>query len=64
MINFDSVDFSECRTEEVISFFWRSVYIQDRQQTSAFFKSSLQNVEQCDDQGIINQHKSTCICIA
>ena len=26
MINFDSVDFSERRSEEVISFFWRSVY--------------------------------------
>ena len=28
MINFDAVDFSECRSEEVISFFWRSVYLQ------------------------------------
>ena len=27
MINFDAVDFSERRPEEVISFFWRSVYI-------------------------------------
>ena len=27
MINFDSVDFSEHRPEEVISFFWRSVYL-------------------------------------
>ena len=27
MLNFDVVDFSEHRTEEVISFFWRSVYI-------------------------------------
>ena len=27
MINFDAVDFSERRSEEVISFFWRSVYI-------------------------------------
>ena len=26
-INFDVVDFSECRSEEVISFFWRSVYV-------------------------------------
>ena len=26
MINFDGVDFSERRPEEVISFFWRSVY--------------------------------------
>ena len=26
MINFDDVDFSERRPEEVISFFWRSVY--------------------------------------
>ena len=27
MINFDSEDFSERRHEEVIRFFWRSVYI-------------------------------------
>ena len=27
MINFDKVDFSERRSEEVISFFWRSVYV-------------------------------------
>ena len=27
MINFDGVDFSERRPEEVISFFWRSVYV-------------------------------------
>ena len=27
MINFDAVDFSERRSEEVISFFWRSVYM-------------------------------------
>ena len=27
MINFDAVDFSERRPEEVISFIWRSVYI-------------------------------------
>ena len=27
MINFDAVDFSEGRSEEVISFFWRSVYL-------------------------------------
>ena len=26
MINFDGVNFSERRPEEVISFFWRSVY--------------------------------------
>ena len=26
MINFDAVDFSERRSEEVITFFWRSVY--------------------------------------
>ena len=26
MINFEVVDFSERRSEEVISFFWRSVY--------------------------------------
>ena len=27
MINFDGVDFSERRSEEVMSFFWWSVYI-------------------------------------
>ena len=27
MVNFDAVDFSERRSEEVISFFWRSVYM-------------------------------------
>ena len=27
MINFDAVEFSECRSEEEISFFWRSVYL-------------------------------------
>ena len=27
MITFDAVDFSEHRSEEVISFFWRSVYM-------------------------------------
>ena len=26
MIDFDEVDFSECCSKEVISFFWRSVY--------------------------------------
>ena len=26
MIHFDALDFSERRSEEVISFFWRSVY--------------------------------------
>ena len=28
MIHFDALGFSECRSEEVISFFWRSVYDQ------------------------------------
>ena len=28
MINSDAVDFSERRYEEVISFFWRSVYVE------------------------------------
>ena len=27
MIHVDALDFSECRSEEVTSFFWRSVYI-------------------------------------
>ena len=31
MINFDAVDFSECRSAEVISFCWRSVYNFDMQ---------------------------------
>ena len=26
MIHVDALDFSECHSEEVISFFWRSVY--------------------------------------
>ena len=29
MINFDAVDFSERHPEEVISFFWRSVYLDE-----------------------------------
>ena len=28
--HFDAVDFSECRSEEVMSFFWRSVYVAAR----------------------------------
>ena len=28
MIQFDALDFSECHSEEVISFFWRSVYLE------------------------------------
>ena len=27
MIHVDALDFSECRSEEVIRFFWRSVYM-------------------------------------
>ena len=27
MIHFDALDFNVCRSEEVISFFWRSVYV-------------------------------------
>ena len=30
MNHFDKADFSECHSEEVISFFWRSVYIIDQ----------------------------------
>ena len=33
MINFDAVDFSERRPEEVISFFWRSVNISTERKT-------------------------------
>ena len=29
MTNFDVVEFGECRSEEGISFFWRSVYIKE-----------------------------------
>ena len=35
MINFDAVDFSEHRSEEVITFFWRSVYHRSLFQTIA-----------------------------
>ena len=28
MINLNALDFNVCRSEEVISFFWRSVYLQ------------------------------------
>ena len=38
MINFDAVDFSEHRSEEVISFFWRSVYIPLHQTSEKVFK--------------------------
>ena len=34
MINFDAVDFSERRSEEVISFFWCSVYMYAQEETS------------------------------
>ena len=34
MIHVDALDFSECHSEEVISFFWRSVYISQRQAES------------------------------
>ena len=27
MVHFNALDFNVCRSEEVISFFWRSVYI-------------------------------------
>ena len=39
MINFDDVDFSEHRPEEVISFFWRSVY--NKYNSSTIFKRVL-----------------------
>ena len=32
MMNFDAVDFSERRSEEVISVFWRSVYMKEIRQ--------------------------------
>ena len=43
MINFDIVDFSERRPEEVISFFWRSVYIPDMDVDVYIFSLPLQN---------------------
>ena len=27
MVDFDVMNFTECRSEEVMSFFWRSVYV-------------------------------------
>ena len=40
MNHFDSVDFSECHSEEVISFFWRSVYVYQAL-ARAYLKSNL-----------------------
>ena len=40
MINSDAVDFSERRPEEVISFFWRSVYIHNSHAHHARTQSS------------------------
>ena len=38
MNHFDEVDFSECHSEEVISFFWRSVYtLNQKSKYSIFF---------------------------
>ena len=47
MINFGAVDFSERRHEEVISFFWRSVYIYANHYTDAFvdFVSKVDNIQ-------------------
>ena len=41
IINFDSVDFSERRPEEVISFFWRSVYIRLKPTAQSLVKDFL-----------------------
>ena len=41
--DFDSVDFSECRPEEVISFFWRSVYVQPKKDMYVFWKKIHEN---------------------
>ena len=38
MISFDAVDFSERRSEEVISFFWHSVYLKTIYQLNAILK--------------------------
>ena len=38
MINFDAVDFSERRPEEVISFFWCSVYKHNQYSTESWVK--------------------------
>ena len=42
IINFDSMDFSERRPEEVISFFWRSVYL--RMTSSQLLKKRLSKI--------------------
>ena len=41
MINFNAVDFSECRSEEVISFFLRSVYEKNTNETVFFPTTSV-----------------------
>ena len=40
MIYFDAVDFSECRYEEVISFFWFSVY-DSKSRNNNYFSNSI-----------------------
>ena len=44
MINFDEVDFSERRSEVVISFFWRSVYIGMKQSARVEYMCCFQMV--------------------
>ena len=44
MINCDAVDFSERRPEEVISFFWRSVYIQHIQKYNLLILTQAQGM--------------------
>ena len=43
MNHFDAVDFSECHSEEVISFFWRSVYMR----TKVSIKITNWNIHTC-----------------
>ena len=53
MINFDAVDFSERRSEEVISFFLRSVYV------NLFFVNQicLQTDQKQDQESLNSSHK-------
>ena len=41
MIKLDGVDFKECRSEEVKSFFWRSVYVQKKLVAGWFYSTEI-----------------------
>ena len=75
IINFDGVDFSGCRPEKVISFFWRSVYIYIwvyfgsilwvlyLSLASAFFINTVYNDSLCIDFATILHFKSYSIAL-